>query len=304
MNILVTGSRGMLGKALTEVLAKDRSHKVTGVDIVRRKSGVVKGARFEACDITDPAALEKVTDSADPDIIIHAAAFTDVDGCELDSGKAGAVNGVGTRYVAEAAGRAGARLIYISTDFVFDGRKGSPYTEKDVPNPLNVYGRTKLDGETSVTQILKGAKPVIIRTSWLFGHGGKNFVDTVLRKAKQEKELRIVSDQFGSPTYAGDLASAIAAMTCLIGRNGKGPEGIYHITNSDDCSWYRLAQKALKLSSAHDVKLVPIVSLELDRPAERPAASVLDNSRYIKLSGRPLRVWEKALEEYLRTRRR
>jgi dTDP-4-dehydrorhamnose reductase len=304
MKILVTGSKGMLGAALLSAFSRDVSYKVTGLDSDKKRDPGKAKAAFKFCDIADSGRLTGIIDEVKPDIIVHAAAYTDVDGCELHPDKAETINGVATRYVAEAAAEANAGLIYISTDFVFDGKKRSPYTEDDVPAPLNVYGRSKLDGERFAADALKSGKLVIIRTSWLFGLGGRNFIDTVLKKAAEEKELKIVSDQFGSPTYAADLADGIVGMINSIRDKKTDVKGIYHMTNSDNCSWYRLAQKALGLSSMHDVDLVPIVSLELDRPAERPAMSILDNTRYIKLSGRPLRRWEKALEEYLKVRGR
>ncbi|MFH1753246.1 MAG: sugar nucleotide-binding protein [Candidatus Omnitrophota bacterium] len=193
--------------------------------------------------------------------------------------------------------------IYISTDFVFDGSKRSPYTEDDQPNPINTYGKSKLEGEKYVMELIASKRFFIIRTSWLFGHNGKNFVDTILNKAKHEKALKIVSDQFGSPTYALDLAGAIKNIVHLYGKR-EDIYGIYHVTNSDDCSWYKLAQKSIKLAGLYDIELIPIVSYELDRPAERPAFSILANDKYIKLIGAPLRRWGSALEEYIRTRRK
>jgi dTDP-4-dehydrorhamnose reductase len=303
MNILITGSSGMLGIALCNVLSKDDSYKITGIDINKKPLVGKRPPSFLSCDITDYSQVVNAVKEARPDVIIHAAAYTDVDGCELNHEKAETINSIGTQYVAKAAQESSAGLIYISTDFVFDGEKRVPYTEGDLPNPISAYGRSKLEGEKYIMEIMTNKKFFIIRTSWLFGAGGKNFIDTILKKAGQEKTLRIVSDQFGSPTYAVDLAEAIKNILALYGKR-EDIYGIYHITNSDDCSWYKLAQKALELSSQYGVELIPIISRELDRPAERPTMSVLDNGRYVKLFGRPLRRWDRALDEYIRLRRK
>ncbi len=298
MNILITGSSGMLGQALCGVL-KNGHHRVTGVDLTKPSLSIPRPETFTKCDITDYPRLNKAVKKAKPDMIIHAAAITDVDGCELRPGKAEAINAAGTRYIAEAAFEAKAGLIYVSTDFVFNGEKKSPYTEDDTPDPINVYGKSKLDGEKFAADIIKDGL-FIVRSSWMFGNGGRNFVDRIIEKARKEKSIRVVSDQFGSPTYAVDLAWAINKL--LESSNKKGLGGIYHITNSDDCSWYRLAQKILTFSNIYNIELVPIVSEELDLAADRPTMSILDNGRYEKLSGAPLRRWDRALEEYLASR--
>jgi dTDP-4-dehydrorhamnose reductase len=298
MNILITGSSGMLGLALTSVLSK-AGHRITGLDINERADANTKPDSFIYCDITDYKNLLKGIKDARPDIIIHAAAFTEVDECESDVDKAETVNTLGSRNAAEAAAEDGIPLIYISTDFVFNGQKRVPYTEDDTPDPINAYGKSKLGGEKFVADIVKDF--FIIRSSWMFGRGGKNFVDTILQKARQERPIKVVSDQFGSPTYTVDLAGAIAEIIKLY-QTRKNICGVYHITNSDNCSWYRLAQKTLQLANIYEIDLVPITSLELDRAAERPVMSILDNARYTGLTGKSLRSWEKALEEYIMLR--
>ncbi len=301
MKIFITGSNGMLGSALCDVLSIGKD-KITGLDLTERPAGSKHLAAFIKCDITDYAGLSSAIKDVSPDIIIHTAAFTDVDSCEEEPGEAESVNGLGTRYVAETALESGSALLYISTDFVFDGQKKSPYKEEDAPNPINLYGRSKLDGEKFVMDVMKEKPFFVIRSSWLFGKGGRNFVDTILKKAESEKEIRVVSDQFASPTYTLDLANAIKIILDLFQKR-RDIYGIYHITNSGDCSWYRLAQKTLELKSIYGLELIPIMSGELDRPAERPAMSILDNTRFTKLIGESLRSWEKALEEYLLVRR-
>lgn len=300
MKIMVTGSSGMLGIALCDILPKG-DYKVIGVDQVKQSPALPRPHTFVKCDITDFSTLIKAVKGARPDFIIHAAAFTDVDGCESEPDKAESVNALGTRYVAEAAREVDAELLFISTDFVFDGQKREPYTESDMPNPLNVYGRSKLDGEKFVADIMKDKRYYIIRSSWLFGKGGRNFVDTILKKAETEKDIRIISDQFGSPTYTFDLAGAIKNMLDYC-RKKKIINGIYHITNSDNCSWYKLAQKTLKLANIYGIELIPIISTELNQAAQRPTMSILDNNRYRELFGRPLRAWYKALEEHILSR--
>lgn len=301
MNILITGSSGMLGTALCRALLSG-DNKLAGLDLTKPLPGMPAPDHFVKCDITDYKTLARAVKDTAPEFIIHTAAFTDVDGCEREPDKAETVNGLGTRYVAEAASEVNAVMIYISTDFVFDGRKKSPYVEEDAPNPINVYGKSKLDGEKFVEDLIK-REFFIVRTSWMFGSGGKNFVDTILKKADEKKPIRMISDQFGSPTYAADLADAIKRILYLY-KKKKEISGIYHITNSDNCSWYRLAQKTLELANIYDIDLVPIVSEELDRSAERPVMSILDNHRYSRLCGRPLRNWERALAEYIRLRKR
>ncbi len=299
MRVLITGSSGMLGTALCRLLQSEHNN-VTGIDL-KRPTRAGKPDKFIKCDITNYDRVIKAIKSAKPDVVIHSAAYTDVDGCETNPGRAENVNALGTRHVAEAAHEAGARIIYISTDFVFDGRKKKPYKESDTPEPVNIYGRSKLDGERHVTEICRD-RYIIARTSWIFGDGGKNFVDTIVNKAKTQKEIRVVSDQFGSPTYAVDLAGAIKKMAGLMGKQ-KDLHGIFHITNSDNCSWYKFAQKSLQMANIYEVNLIPIMSGELERPAERPMMSILDNSRFIKLTGRPMRSWAKALDEYIGLKR-
>ncbi len=303
VNILITGANGMLGTALCDSLKQETSYSVVGLDDKVIKKFNPRGSFFR-CDITDYSRLVKVVKKISPHVIINAAAYTDVDGCELDPGKAEAINALGARYVAEVARKFNSLLIHISTDFVFDGKSRDAYTEKDVPNPINAYGRTKLDGERFIAEVMGEAQDyIIIRTSWLFGLNGKNFVDTILKKVRREKKLRIVSDQFGSPTYTADLADAIKKVLA-IRHNDKGVHGIYHITNSDNCSWYKLAKSTLELASVYDIDLIPITSEELDRPAERPPFSILDNNRFAKLTGRRLRFWNRALGDYIRLRGR
>jgi len=214
-----------------------------------------------------------------------------VDGCELEPDNAYRVNALGSRNVAVAAAKIGAKLVYISTDYVFDGAARRPYTEFDDTNPISVYGKSKLAGERYVAGLSN--KYFIVRTSWPYGEHGHNFVKTMLRLAKEKNELTVVDDQVGSPTYTKDLARFIADLvhTELY--------GTYHAANTGSCSWYRFARTIFEMAGLDHVKVRPISTSELNRPAPRPAYSVLDHY-CIRLEGLPdLRPWEEALEEYL-----
>mgnify|MGYP003393399497 CR=1 FL=1 len=275
--VVVTGSNGMLGSSLFEQLKKKYS---------------IKGITIEDADITDFDAVVKVIRKIKPDIVIHTAGYTKVDDCEGNSLLAYKVNGIGTRNVAVACQKIDASMVYISTDYVFDGTKNTPYIEFDAANPLSVYGKSKLAGEIFVQQIL--SRSYIIRTSWLYGAGGTNFVDTIINKAKTEKVLKVVDDQFGSPTYTKDLANKIGEII------DKERYGTYHVTNSGSCSWFEFAKKIVEYSNIKGVDVIPIKSNALNRPAKRPANSVLQNFM-LELEAIPLlRHWEEAVGEYIR----
>lgn len=291
MKILITGSSGMLGQALCQELSD--KYEVTGIDIVKSTTNDQRPTTFIECDIADREKTVTEIASVKPDMVIHTAAYTDVDGCEENPEKAHRVNVLGTETIALACRKCGAFLYYISTDFVFDGEKKSAYIESDRPNPINIYGKSKLDGERFVQSILK--KIVIVRSSWLFGKGGRNFVDTLLNKAKSEKRIEVVNDQFGSPTYTKDLARAISR---LVGSTER-LSGIYHITNSGSCSWYEFAKEILKVKAIKGAVLEPATSGDINRPARRPKMSILEDRRYQEVTGEKLRPWQDALWEYL-----
>lgn len=293
VKILITGSSGMLGRDLCEVLGK--GHEVVGLDVSGCKLEASGCARFYETDITDAAAIGSIFDKEKPDVVIHAAAWADVDGCELDPEKAYKVNADGTRNIAEAAAVQKAPMVYISTDFVFNGKKDTPYTEDDECNPINVYGKSKLDGEKAVQEA--AADYMILRTSWLYGPGGKNFVDTIVVKSGEGKPLKIVDDQTGSPTYTRDLAETLNS---LISSGVSGERSLYNACGSGACTWYGFAVKIKELvPRMKDAVIEPISSDELGRPAERPRYSVLDNSRLREKLSRDIRPWDKALEEYI-----
>ncbi|MEO5656381.1 MAG: dTDP-4-dehydrorhamnose reductase [Nitrospiria bacterium] len=271
MRIFLTGASGQLGLALRRTLA---AHDL------------VAPSETEA-DISDPAIVSTIA-AARPDLIVHTAAYTDVDGSEADPDRAFAVNARGSLHVAQGAAAVGARLIAISTDYVYDGSKRSPYVETDPTSPLGVYGASKLEGEREMVKVLPGV--TILRTAWLYGEG-KNFVRTMLRLAGERDELRVVDDQIGSPTSAADLAGAIVALA------SRPASGVYHAVNAGSCSWYEFSKVILRLAG-RSTRVVPIPSSELARPAKRPAHSVLDCGKLAAL-GIHLRPWEQALEEYL-----
>ena len=230
-----------------------------------------------------------------PEIVIHIAAYTDVDGCELDKEKAFAVNAEGTKHVALAASKCRAKMVYLSTDYVFDGEKGEPYLESDSPHPLNVYGHSKLKGEQYVQEWVKDS--LIIRTQWLYGPFGKNFVASILQQAREKSALSIVNDQIGSPTYSADLAKAISELIQFDAR------GIFHVTNSDLCTWYTFGKAILELSGVNRARVLPISSKVLGRPAARPSYSVLNCQKLKKEIGLTMRPWSEALKDYLSTYR-
>jgi dTDP-4-dehydrorhamnose reductase len=275
---------------------------VYGVDIAGppRHSGILRSDAYTELDITDRTATVDLIKALRPDLVIHAAAYTDVDKCEEDKRGAFAVNAEGTRNVALGCREADALLFYISTDFVFDGNKGAPYRESDAPHPLSVYGASKLQGEMFVRETVERFS--VIRSSWLFGKQGKNFIDTILEKASKVPELKVVSDQVGAPTYTVDLATALVILAERT--TDMAQRDIYHITNSGSVSWFSYAEEILARAGNTEVRLIPITSAELDRPAKRPAMSVLDNRHYEEITGNRLRNYREALQEYMAQRRK
>ncbi|RLD17480.1 MAG: dTDP-4-dehydrorhamnose reductase [Caldiserica bacterium] len=283
--VIITGVSGMLGKEVKDVFKSD--YEIYGIDVKEIDDYSIE---FIKLDITKKDEIYDLIPKINPDYFIHLAAYTDVDRAEIEMEKCFLVNAIGTRNVSIACQRFDTPLLYISTDYVFDGKKGSPYLEYDNPNPINSYGMSKYWGEIFVRDLLQ--KFWIVRSSWLFGEGGKNFVDTILKLSKRQPLLRIVDDQIGSPTYTKDLAFAIRKIIEEAGF------GIYHITNSGYCSWYEFANEVLKMKKKK-LEVVPIKSDELHREAKRPEDSRLENFMW-KLSGfKPLRDWKEALKEYL-----
>jgi dTDP-4-dehydrorhamnose reductase len=276
MRILITGSNGMLGRDLWAFLRA--RHQVLGADLPK-------------VDITNLRLVQGAIQGAGLDAVIHTAAFTAVDDCERRPEVAFQVNAEGTRNVAIACREASVPLLYISTDYVFDGRKPTPYLENDSPNPLNVYGASKLQGEKCVSELIPAAW--IVRTSWLFGPFGKNFVRTILERARQGNSLRVVDDQFGAPTYAWDLAEKLEQIVM------KGKPGIYHATNQGYCSWFEFAGEILRQTGLGHIPLAAIPTSASDRPALRPRNSRLAHSRLESEGLGLLPTWQDALKRYL-----
>ncbi len=277
--ILVTGALGMLG---TEV-----------VDALRANADVV-GVDISDFDVTDAEATAAAIAEVGPDAVVNCAAYTNVDGAESAPDLALAVNGPGAGNVARGAARAGARVLHMSTDYVFDGTKNEPYLEDDKTAPLNVYGETKLAGEREVGE--SGAAHLIVRTSWLYGHAGKNFVETILALSETEETLRIVVDQAGAPTHARDLALIIKDLV-----RGDAT-GIVHATNSGSSTWFGFARAILEAAGRGNVNVLPVGSDAFPRPARRPANSLLDLRRLASLLGWEPRPWREALVEYVSER--
>jgi dTDP-4-dehydrorhamnose reductase len=271
MRILITGGGGRLGRELQGGFAAQ----------------TVWAPDEPELDVTDAAAVGRELDAFRPDLVIHAAAFTDTRGCEDDPARATRVNGDGTRNVALACRRVGATLLYVSTDEVFDGTKGEPYQETDEPRAINAYGSSKLLGERQVRSLIQ--KAYVVRTSWLYG-GGNDFPAKVLQKPSGE--LPMVTDEVSSPTWARDLAEAIAR---LVERDA--PTGIYHLANGGHCSRFEWAERVLALAGRHDVVLRPITHAEYNAPYRKPPFSALANTAAAAL-GVVLRPWQEALAAY------
>ena len=253
MRIFLTGAEGQLGHELVAAFA---DHEVVATDVAQ-------------VDITDRAALLGAVAAARPDVVVHPAAWTAVDACEGDPDRAFAVNAVGTRNVADAAEQRGVPVVYVSTDYVFDGTKPTPYDEGDEPNPQSVYGRSKLAGER---ELRPGS--TIVRTSWVCGFHGPNMVKTILRLAAEHPTLSFVDDQRGHPTFAPDLAAVIRTLVL------EQRPGLFHVTNQGAVSWYEFARAVLESAGLDPDRVQPVSTADLQppRPAPRPANSVLDNA--------------------------
>lgn len=272
MRILLLGANGQVGSELRRVL---RHHEVLA-------------ATRPLFDITDPSIEDKIAECK-PQLVLHTAAFTKVDDAETHADLAINVNAKGTMWVARGAARARARLVYLSTDYVFDGQKSDPYTESDAVHPLNAYGRSKLLGEQEA--LAACPRTLIVRTSWVYGMHGHNFVKTILNLSAQSRELRVVSDQRGSPTYAYDLAVVIGSLI------DKGVNGLIHAGGEGVCSWYELACAIVQFAG-HSTSVIPISTAESGRPAPRPPFSALSPSR-LHLHDVHLPPWQDGLRRFI-----
>ncbi len=275
---VILGHRGMLGSCLRgHVQGAAAGWKVDGYD-------------YPEIDITDADSVAGLFDKEPPDILLNCAAWTDVDGAESHVEEAFRVNSVGPELLSHAARRTGAILVHVSTDFVFDGAKKSPYVEDDPPAPATAYGKSKLAGELAVASI--AAHHLIVRTAWLYGPGGRNFVDTILQAAREGRDLKVVDDQRGSPTFTGMLSRTIWRLVTA------GARGTYHVAGRGACTWYELACSALELAGI-EADITPVGTSEFPRPAPRPPNSVLDCSKAEAFLGGKLPGWQEGLREYL-----
>ncbi|MED3936483.1 dTDP-4-dehydrorhamnose reductase [Priestia megaterium] len=274
--VLITGANGQLGKELVELFTE--------------KGFEVYGFGRDKMDITNQAQVQEVINTLKPNIVLHSAAHTQVDLAESEPDQAFLINAYGTRNVAVAAEAVGAKLVYVSTDYVFDGTSNEPYNEFSPTSPLGVYGKSKLAGEQFVRDL--HSKFFIVRTSWVYGKYGANFVKTMLKLGEEREELSVVADQRGCPTYTLDLANAILELV------NSEKYGIYHISNSGSCSWYEFAQ-AIFEEAGINVKVTPCTTADFPRPAARPAYSVFKHMA-LKMNGfEELRHWKKGLSHFL-----
>jgi dTDP-4-dehydrorhamnose reductase len=276
MKVLILGASGLLGQSLMREWGGDEVVGLSSSDV----------------DIRDSATVLRVMENTRPEWIVLSAAYADVDGCEGNQELAFAVNRDGAINVAEAAKRTGAKLLFLSSDYVFDGKKTSPYETQDPRNPQSVYGRTKAEAEVRLQELLPEC--CIVRTSWLFGAGGKCFPDTILKLAATRPALDVVNDQRGCPTYTVDLAQAIAEL-CR-----SSATGIVHVTNAGNCSWFEFAREIVRAAGL-PTEVRPVSTQQMARPAPRPAYSVL-SSASLQRWGIGTPSWQEALHRYLKER--
>jgi dTDP-4-dehydrorhamnose reductase len=281
--IWVSGSKGQLGTELFLQCNKLKDYTFLFTDI-------------EELDLTDSASVQAFYEINRPDILINCAAYTNVDKAESEKEKAYSLNRDIPALLSDLAYKNNAVLIHISTDYVFDGRSNIPYTEEDKTSPQSVYGQSKLEGEKA---ILKSAKNIVIRTSWLYSPHGRNFVKTMLRLGKEKKELGVVSDQIGSPTYAGDLANAILQISAEITATRKNFCGIYHYSDEGECSWYDFAKEIMEKAGLNCI-VKPITTDQYPLPAKRPAYSVFSKSKIKEAFGLAIPYWKDSLAVCIR----
>ena len=297
--VLLLGAEGMLGRDLAEGLGQcDTSREI-------HESEHPRGLKPAACkdrlmrwgqdklDVRDDGAVQDAIGQVRPAVVINATGYTNVDGCETNREEATAVNATAPGSIARASAAVGAMMVHVSTDFVFDGKSKHPYQPDDEANPLSVYGQSKWSGEQAVRRSV--GRHLIVRTSWLFGLHGRNFVEAILAKAAAGEALNVVDDQAGRPTGTVDLCDAIAALLDC------EAEGTVHFANAEACSWFSFAQEIVR-SAGLAAAVEPMTSDQLNRPARRPAWSVLDTGRYEQLTGRKPRPWREALKDYLDAR--
>jgi len=275
MKVLLLGHKGMLG---SDLLAQFKyRHEIIGMD-------------QEEINITSASECRKAIDDVQPQLVINAAAFTNVDACETAKEECFGVNAEAVKNIAEACRGKNITVIHYSTDYVFDGNGSRPYLEEDPCNPINTYGASKLAGEQHLNTLTDNF--IIIRTAWLYGAHGKNFVQAILDRARSTGKLTVVDDQTGSPTCTRDLA---AATELLVDKNARG---IFHVTNRGSCTWYDFARKILQEARLEKVELLPMKTGDLQRAAKRPAYSVLGMQKFITTTGKTMQPWQLAFQDY------
>jgi len=279
LKVLVVGANGMLGQAVSA-------------------EATLAGISFESTnskdlDISDANQTKNLLSDFNPDYVVNCAAFTRVDDAETNEDAAMKVNAIGAENLANACRSQGSVLVHISTDYVFDGNGSSPYKESDVPNPTTIYGKSKLDGERRI--LMSGVNAYVLRTAWLYGDGGKNFVSTMVEFASKKSRIRVVDDQIGQPTSTQELAKGIFSVI-----DKKPMYGIYNATNSGQTSWFHFAEQIFSTLEFHDVDLDPVTSSYFVRPAVRPKYSVLSHEKWNASNLRPFLDWELALSQYLK----
>lgn len=289
MNILITGCNGQLGAELTKILSSGDS-ELGSIPICYKNSGVTS-VDIDTFDISNINAVTDFFSNQSFDIIINCAAMTNVDACETNFETAMKANAVGPRNLAQAAAKSDCKLVHVSTDYVFSGNSDRPYREWDIPAPNTVYGKSKLLGEQYVTQVCP--KAFIVRTSWLYGYTGNNFVKTIIRLAREKGNVKVVVDQRGNPTNAADLAHHILRIAA------SEYYGIYHCTGEGECSWFDFASEIVRLSGI-PCEVSPCTTAEFPRPARRPAYSSLDNLMLRCTVGDEIRHWKEAIACFIK----
>lgn len=295
MVVLVTGANGQLGQSLQYIAPNYRDPSLKGEQAEQIQFVFCSSADL---DITNPENCEKIFSQYKPDYCINAAAYTAVDKAESEPEKAYAVNVTGVKNIAEVCKKHSTVLLHVSTDFVFDGNKTTPYTEENIPNPTGIYGQTKLDGEKAIQEIFD--QYYIIRTSWVYSQFGHNFMKTMLRLASERDSLSVVDDQIGTPTHAVDLAEVLIKIICnssLSFVEGRGEAfGIYNFSNEGQCSWYDFAKEIFKVNNISiDVKPIPTSSYPT--PAKRPVYSVLDKTKIKNVFNIETKDWKVSLKD-------
>jgi dTDP-4-dehydrorhamnose reductase len=276
VRLLITGGLGLLGQEIARVF---------------EGAAAIRTTDREEWDVTDPAACRREVDGFRPDVVIHCAAYTAVDRAESDAASATLLNVEGTRNVARACRDRGALMVTFGTDYIFDGTSARPYREEDPANPLSVYGKTKWAAEQALRE--EGGDHLLVRTQWMFGPAGRNFIRTILEKARRGETLRVASDQVGCPTFSRDLAGAVRNLL------EAGARGTVHFSGGGETSWFGLAGYALERCGMPTGPLFPAKTRDLPYPAPRPAYGVLSKEKYRAITGASPRPWEEAVGEYL-----